>query len=170
MAIKKKNKSVAKKVVKKEKVVKATPNSKTNSQPVVMTTIKGNYVATIGRRKVSTARVRLYSQAGDFLVNGMPVGKYFDSLPNASAIYNLPFQSTNTLGKYAVTVKVAGGGVSGQLDALAHGLARALVKFNPDYKEFFKENGLLTRDDRMKESRKIGTGGKARRKRQSPKR
>jgi small subunit ribosomal protein S9 len=78
--------------------------------------------------------------------------------------------ATNVLGKYAVTVKVNGGGVRGQLGALAHGLARALVKFNPDYRALLKDDGWLTRDDRMKESRKIGTGGKARRKRQSPKR
>ena len=56
------------------------------------------------------------------------------------------------------------------MDALTYGLSRALVKFNPNYRELFKLTGLLTRDDRMKESRKIGTGGKARRKRQSPKR
>ena len=74
------------------------------------------------------------------------------------------------MGKYAVTVKIIGGGIHGQMDALTYGLSRALVKFNPNYRELFKHTGLLTRDDRMKESRKIGTGGKARRKRQSPKR
>ncbi|MBQ6154266.1 30S ribosomal protein S9 [bacterium] len=135
-----------------------------------MSSPKGEYVATVGRRKTSTARVRLYAKAGDFVVNGMAVGKYFESVPNAATTYNLPFVTTNTLGKYAVTVKVIGGGKHGQLGALTHGLARALVKMNPEYRELFKETSLLTRDDRMKETRKIGTGGKARRKRQSPKR
>jgi small subunit ribosomal protein S9 len=67
-------------------------------------------------------------------------------------------------------VKIIGGGINGQLEALTHGLTRALVKLNPEYRELVRESRLLTRDDRMKESRKIGTGGKARRKRQSPKR
>ncbi len=168
MAIKKNKKSIAQKVVKKDKAPKIIGKSSSNA--VAMSAPKGDYVVAVGRRKLATARVRLYAKPGDFLVNGKAVGKYFDCLSNAAAVYNLPFVKTNTLGKHAVTVKITGGGISGQLDALVHALARAMVKFNPDYKELYKENKLLTRDDRMKESRKIGTGGKARRKRQSPKR
>ena len=167
MAIKKNKKSVVKKVVKKEKV---THSPGKGASTIVMTSPSGDYIASVGRRRTATARVRLYPKAGDFLVNGMTVGKYFASIPNAAVSYNQPFALTNTLGKYAVTVKIVGGGKSGQLGALTHGLTRALVKMNPDYRELFKDSGLLTRDDRMKESRKIGTGGKARRKRQSPKR
>ena len=167
MAIKKVKKSAAQKVVKKEKPTKQTTKGRV---AMVMTAPRGEYVATVGRRRTSTARVRLYPRAGDFLVNGVAVGKYFESVPSAAATYNLPFVTTNTLGKYAVTVKITGGGKHGQLDALTHGLSRALVKLNPDYHELFRATNLLTRDDRMKESRKIGTGGKARRKRQSPKR
>ena len=168
MAIKKSKKSVAQKVVKKDKPVKSA--SRARSSEMVMSAPKGEYVAAVGRRRTSTARVRLYPKAGDFVVNGLAAGKYFDSIQNAATAYNLPFVTTNTLGKFAVTVKVTGGGKAGQLGALMHGLSRALVKMNPDYHELFKETALLTRDDRMKESRKIGTGGKARRKRQSPKR
>jgi small subunit ribosomal protein S9 len=167
MAIKKNKKSVAQKVIKKEKVTQGVVKSQVVA---AMSNIKGEYIATVGRRKVATARIRLYNRAGDFLVNGIAVGKYFKDIPNAATIYNLPFTVTNTLGKYAVTVKIVGGGIKGQLGALKHGLARALVKLNPDYKALLKELALLTRDDRMKESRKIGAGGKARRKRQSPKR
>lgn len=171
MAIKKNKKSAAQKVVKKQKPVKVVSSKAAHqSAPIVMASPKGEYVCTVGRRKVSTARVRLYQKAGDFLVNGQAVGQYFQSLANAAAVYNQPFQITNTLGKHAVTVKVSGGGVSGQLGALSHGLARALVKLNPDYHALLKEANLLTRDDRMKETRKVGTGGKARRQRQSPKR
>ena len=171
MAIKKNKKSAAQKVVKKIKPVKvSTKAAHQAANPVVMSSPKGGFVATVGRRKVSTARVRLYEKAGDFLVNGLPVGQYFHGLANASAVYNQAFIITNTLGKHAVTVKVSGGGISGQLGALVHGVARALVKMNPDYHALLKEAGLLTRDDRMKETRKIGTGGKARRQRQSPKR
>lgn len=167
MAIKKNKKSAAQKVVKKEKP-KVT--SKSHKGTIVMTSPKGEYTPAVGRRRTSTARVRLYPRAGDFVVNGVAAGKYFESIPNAASCYNQPFVVTNCLGRYAVTVKVTGGGKNGQLGALTHALARALVKMNPDYHELFKETSLLTRDDRMKESRKIGTGGKARRKRQSPKR
>lgn len=172
MAIKKNKKQAVKKVVKREKPakIKVGASNKVATINQAMPSPKGECIATVGRRKVATARVRLYNKPGDFLVNGEPVGKYFASLGNAAAVYNLPFITTNTLGKYAVTVKVIGGGLSGQLDALAHGLARALVKLNVDYRPLIKETGLLTRDDRMKETRKVGTGGKARRKRQSPKR
>lgn len=172
MAIKKNKKQAAQKVVKKQKPVKVVLDSKTARQAAaaVMSSVKGEYFATVGRRKVSTARVRLYTKAGDFLVNGLPVGQYFAGVANAAYNYNKIFVLTNNLGKYAVTVKVAGGGVSGQLGALVHGLARAFVKMNPDYRDVLKQAGLLTRDDRMKETRKVGTGGKARRQRQSPKR
>lgn len=172
MAIKKNKKQAAQKVVKKQKPIKVVLDSKAARQAAsaVMNTVKGEYIATVGRRKVSTARVRLYTKAGDFLVNGLPVGQYFAGVANAAYNYNKIFVLTNTLGKYAVTVKVAGGGVSGQLGAMVHGLARAFVKMNPDYRDLLKEAGLLTRDDRMKETRKVGTGGKARRQRQSPKR
>ncbi len=171
MAIKKNKKQSVKKVVKKQKAVKISSSKNTSQNiPVTMSSPKGEYVLAIGRRKVSTARVRLYQKAGDFLVNGRAVGQYFSGLARASISYNQPFVLTNTLGKHAVTVKIVGGGINGQLEALSHGLARALVKINPDYQPLLKEAKLLTRDDRMKESRKIGTGGKARRKRQSPKR
>jgi small subunit ribosomal protein S9 len=169
MAVKKAKKSVVKKVVKKEKpvVVKTASGSKATA---TMATQKGQYVATVGRRKVSTARVRLYGEAGDFTVNGVAAGKYFAAISHASAIYNQPFFVTNTLGKFGVSVKVLGGGISGQIEAVVHGLARALEKQNPEYRGLLKAAGLLKRDDRMKETRKMGNGGKARRKRQSPKR
>ncbi|OGJ37355.1 MAG: 30S ribosomal protein S9 [Candidatus Pacebacteria bacterium RIFOXYB1_FULL_39_46] len=124
----------------------------------------------VGRRKVATARVRIYEGDGDFVVNDVLVSKYFHSIPNAVALYNKPFELTGTKGKFAVTARVSGSGIRSQLDALVHGIARALVAKNLEFRIFLKEAGLLTRDDRMKETRKIGMGGKARRKRQSPKR
>ncbi len=131
---------------------------------------KTRYVEGIGRRKVATARVRIYEKEGDFIVNNMPVGKYFASIPHASIQYNKPFQITDTKGKFAVTVRVQGSGKKAQIEAVMHGLARALVKKSEDFRPKLKEAGLLTRDPRMKETRKVGRGGKARRKRQSPKR
>ncbi|MGD9129485.1 MAG: 30S ribosomal protein S9 [Candidatus Woesebacteria bacterium] len=128
------------------------------------------YIEAIGRRKVATARVRIYEGQGDYLVNDQLVSDYFSSVPNAPLFYNFPFDLSKTRGKFAVTVKVNGSGIRAQLDAVVHGLSRALVKYNPEFRVFLKKGGLLTRDDRMKETRKVGRGGKARRKRQSPKR
>lgn len=170
MALKLRKKSTnAKKVVKKTTVVvkkskRATKDTSTLTIPV------GKYSEAVGRRKVATARVRIYESNGDFVVNDEIAGKYFEVIPHAVKRYNLPFEVTETKGKFAVTVKVSGSGISSQLDAVVLGISRALVKFNPDFKPLLKEHGLLTRDDRMKETRKIGMGGKARRQRQSPRR
>lgn len=130
----------------------------------------GQYTEAVGRRKVATARVRLYESDGDFVVNGKFVADYFANIANAHVYYNKPFELTNTKGKFSATVQVEGSGISSQLDAMIHGISRALVAFDPENRNFLKPAGFLTRDARMKETRKIGTGGKARRKRQSPKR
>jgi small subunit ribosomal protein S9 len=164
-----KKKTTVKKVIKKPTKVKKVV-AKTFNQVGPVTMPEGKYVEAIGRRKVATARVRLYESAGDFVVNEKIVGKYFNTIPNVSSRYNVPFDLTGTKGKFAVSVKLSGSGYSAQLDAMLHGIARALVKYDPSFKELLKPSGLLTRDDRMKETRKIGSGGKARRKRQSPKR
>jgi small subunit ribosomal protein S9 len=130
----------------------------------------GDQVVAIGRRKTATARVRLHRKAGDMIVNSLVIGKYFSGLVDKT-FYMKPFELTGTVGKFSYTAKIEGSGKKAQLDALIHALARALVKVDPEvYKPILKKEGLLTRDARMKESRKVGTGGKARRKKQSPKR
>lgn len=131
---------------------------------------KGQYIEGIGRRKVAIARVRIYEDKGDFIVNDQLVSDYFADVPAAQIKYLKPFQVTKTVDDFAVTVQVQGSGKAAQLDAVVHGLARALEAYNPKLRPFLKEAGLLTRDPRMKETRKPGRGGKARRKRQSPKR
>lgn len=131
---------------------------------------KKEYTFAVGRRKTATARVRLYAKDGDLLVNQMPAGQYFTT-KRAQLRYLEPLKVTNTIGKFSFSAKVQGSGKFGQLDALVHGTARALVKFDADaYKSLLKKAGLLTRDPRMKERRKAGKGGKARRTKQSPKR
>jgi small subunit ribosomal protein S9 len=165
----KKNTKVQK-VIKKTKPVKATPSQVANKTNVAVSAPTGEYVEGIGRRKVATARVRIYKTAGDFLVNGKAAGQYFAPIFNSQVRYNQPFELTNTKGTFAVSAKVTGSGINAQLEAVIHGLARALVKFNPDFKSTLRAQGLLTRDDRMKETRKVGMGGKARRQRQSPRR
>jgi small subunit ribosomal protein S9 len=131
---------------------------------------QGEYTEGIGRRKVATARVRIYQADGDFIVNNMKADNYFADVPFAKLKYLQPFKVTKTKDDFAVTVQVQGSGKNAQLEAVVHGLARALEDFNPKLRPFLKEEGLLTRDSRMKETRKPGRGGKARAKRQSPKR
>lgn len=130
---------------------------------------KKNYTFAVGRRKTSVARVRLYSGRGDTLVNDKPINVYFAGVA-PEVVWNKPFTVTKTEGKFWTTVKVAGGGKHSQLDAMKLGLSRALVAVNADNRPALKSHGLLTRDSRQRERRMIGTGGKSRRKKQSPKR
>lgn len=169
MANKLKKKTAVQKVVKKVKPVSHTQTERVKL-PANVTLPKGEFTYAVGRRKTATARVRVYKEAGDFIVNNKVVGEYFANVTNAPTTYTKPFILTETQGKFAVTVKVEGSGTASQLDAVVHGIARALVKLNPEYRTLLKKEGLLSRDDRMRETRKIGTGGKARRAKQSPKR
>ena len=133
-------------------------------------TKKVKYIYAVGRRKSASARVRLFKGKGENTINGISIDKYFPgSIFKNSWIK--PFKLTETIDKYFVTVRVGGGGKNGQLDAVVHGVARALAKVEKEKFRFsLKKAGLLTRDPRIRERRKIGTGGKARRKKQSPKR
>ena len=124
----------------------------------------------IGRRKTATARVRLSHGGNMFTVNAKPAKEYFGSVDPFGVILMRPFVFTNTVGTFSLSAKVNGSGVRAQLDAVIHGVARALVKIDESHRKTLKEHGLLTRDDRMKESRKMGQGGKARKEKQSPKR
>jgi small subunit ribosomal protein S9 len=139
-----------------------------------------NYKSTVGKRKEAVARLRLYTNSlpevtgedvkkGDIFVNGKRVENYFGGIV-AKATYEEPLRITNTLGKYTLTVKVEGGGPSGQMDAFIHALSRALSSIDEKNKQILKKKGFLTRDARVRERRKVGMGGKARRKKQSPKR
>lgn len=172
MKMRKKQKSKVKAVIKKASATptKTTAQAEGGAVAQNFTIPKTKYVEGIGRRKVATARVRIYEGAGDFVVNDQIVGQYFSTIRDAASIYRKPFELTGTKDRFAVTVKVSGSGVRAQLEAVVHGLSRALVAYNPEFKIFLKSAGLLTRDDRMKETRKVGMGGKARRQRQSPKR
>jgi small subunit ribosomal protein S9 len=171
MAIKmrKKAKASVKKVVKKPTLTEGRVSAAKTLRKD-FTFPKVAYIEAVGRRKVATARVRIYEGNGDFVVNNILVGDYFSGINNAPAVYNRPFDLTGTKGKFAVSATVKGSGINAQIEAIVHGISRALVEFNPEFKIFLKSAGLVTRDDRMKETRKIGMGGKARRKRQSPKR
>ena len=109
-----------------------------------------------GRRKSSVARVRLYpAGTGSIKINGRDLEEYF-GLDTMKLIVRQPFTTTDTLGKYDVEATVSGGGFTGQAGAIRHGLSRALVKANEEYKPLLKKAGFLTRDPRMKERKKYG--------------
>lgn len=142
-----------------------------------------SYYEAVGRRKESTARVRLYVvkdsvvtvgnqsiEKGALVVNGRPAEQYFPG-EVAQKMYLEPFRTTNTLNRFVVSVKAAGGGLSGQLGAVLHGISRALEKVDKEkFRPILKKRGLMTRDPRAKQRRKAGYAGKARARKQSPKR
>lgn len=123
---------------------------------------------TVGRRKRSVASVYLTAGTGQITVNAKPVENYFPG-EFAKRIYSLPFVVTD-LFKYDASVKVHGGGKEGQLDALVLGIARSLSEIKDTYKSLLRKAGLMTRDSRERQRRMIGTGGKSRRQKSSPKR
>jgi len=114
------------------------------------------YYEAVGRRKESTARVRLADGSGTFIVNEKEAATYFPRVGDLNDI----LRSFDAVGqdakKYDVTVKVMGGGVTGQTEAVRLGLARALVMINGDWTSALRKNGLLTRDARVKERKKPG--------------
>ncbi|MBI4036394.1 30S ribosomal protein S9 [Candidatus Daviesbacteria bacterium] len=129
-----------------------------------------SYSVSVGRRKESVARVRLFSGKGETIVNGKKINEYFPG-EVAKKTYLKPFEVSKTQDKYFATVKVEGGGISSQLGAVVHGIARSLAKADAtQYRKPLKIEGLLTRDPRAKERRKYGHAHKARAMKQSPKR
>ena len=156
---------------------KAIPEEKKADASVV------TYYEAVGRRKNATARVRLYVvgeepvtvsgkplSKGDFVINGRPAEVYFAG-EVSKKVYLEPFRTTNTLGRFATSILVAGGGLSGQLGATIHGLARALEKTDKEkFRPILKKRGFMTRDSRKKQRIKAGFAHKSRARKQSPKR
>ena len=108
-----------------------------------------------GRRKKSIARVRLVNGNGKITVNNKPLDDFF-GIETLKVIVKQPLVATNSLDKFDVIAKVTGGGISGQAGAIRHGIARALVEANSEYRPTVKAAGFLTRDARMKERKKYG--------------
>ena len=120
-------------------------------------TIKGEYYYGMGRRKTSVARVRLFPNGeGGIIINGKSAQAYFGKREALMAVMNAPFRALELGDAYNMTIKVAGGGTSGQAGAIRHALARALVRVNPEWKAVMRKAGYLTRDPRMKERKKPG--------------
>lgn len=142
------------------------------------------YYEAVGRRKSAVSRARLYvagkeksftlegvsAKTGDILVNRKKASDVFSSA-HEKVRFQEPLALTNSLERFVISAHITGGGRASQLDAFIHSLARALEKVaKEEYRPVLKKAGLLTRDARIRERRKVGTGGKARRQKQSPKR
>lgn len=112
-------------------------------------------VQATGRRKESTARVRLRDGGGQFTLNGRSLESYFPTMAQRMRVME-PLQVTNTQGRYDIDATLEGGGVTGQVDALRLGIARGLVELDPDLRTALKQAGLLTRDARRVERKKYG--------------
>ena len=117
---------------------------------------KNPYKYGTGRRKSSVARVHLFENGtGAITINGRDINEYF-GLETLKMVVRQPLNSTDTLGKVDIVATVEGGGVSGQAGALRHGISRALLQVNPEFRPILKKAGFLTRDPRMKERKKYG--------------
>ncbi len=132
-------------------------------------TIAKKQISSVGRRREAIARVRLNVGKGDSKINGTTLEKYFPGQVS-KIIYNKPFVTTDTVGKYFFEAKVTGGGKEGQLEAVVLALSRSLLKLEESNRVALRAAGLLTVDARIRQRRQIGTGGKARRQKQSPRR
>jgi len=129
----------------------------------------GSYHFAVGRRKSAIATVKVFLTAGDSLVNKIPLASYFHSLTSNSR-FDSPFSALK-VAKYYFTSKIAGGGIKSQSDALLLALARALQKVSPEANTtVLRSANMLSVDPRHRQRRMVGTGGKARRAKQSPKR
>ena len=117
---------------------------------------KKKYFYGTGRRKSSVARVRVYENGtGSVIINGRDINDYF-GLDTLKLVVNQPLVAADLVGKVDLVVSVTGGGVSGQAGAIRHGISRALLTLNPEYRASLKAAGFLTRDPRMKERKKYG--------------
>jgi len=156
---------------------KLTKKSKVAVKPVKTTPVKKGvlampkeYFSSVGRRKTAIARVRIWPGKQEMVVNGKPLSSYFKG-ELLKKVIHAPFVIGEVLNQYTGSIKVSGSGIMSQADAIVHGIARALVKVDPEkFKKLMRDKGFLTRDPRMKETRKSGQGGRARSKKQSPKR
>jgi len=157
-----KKKAVAKKATVKKVVVKAPAKKKAEvlskgkarKAGIEFSIGKGEYTASVGKRKSSIARVRLYKGKGNVEVNGRDIREYFFGILTQSATE--PLKITDNKKNYDITIKVTGGGISSQADAVRHGISKALVDINPEYRLVLKKLGFLTRDSRVKERKKPG--------------
>lgn len=133
---------------------KTTTTDETSAKKAKKSTAEYFYAA--GKRKTSVARVRLFPGGkGDLVVNDRPAKEYF-SLLTSEGVMNSPLKITGMNKKFDISAKVSGGGMNSQAEAIRHGIARALLEYNPELRATLKKAGYLTRDARIKERKKPG--------------
>lgn len=140
----------------KQTTSKSSSSSKTKKQENPQAIFEGReYVETVGRRKSAVGRVRLYDQGeGNIVVNGVKLNDYFDE--GRSIIAKQPLKATSHLKDMDISIVAKGSGKNGQAEAVRHGIARALAKYDRELRPTLKAKGWLTRDDRRKERKKPG--------------
>lgn len=132
-----------------------TKKETTTEAPADVMQHSGRYFYAVGKRKTSVAKVRLYEKgSGDMLVNSHPMNEYFFGVMIGNIMW--PLKLANCEKSFDVLVKVVGGGVNSQADAIRHGISRALIVFDPALRSVLKKAGLLSRDSRIKERKKFG--------------
>ena len=156
------SKKTTKTTIKKVKKEKPKKVKKERGKPLIKKIEKAlgakpeKYYEAVGRRKTSIARVRLFSKGEKlFLVNAKPIEKYFPTF-ELQEIAKAPLEKMKCLDKFRISAKVKGGGLHAQAEAIRHGIAQALILFNPDFRKRLKKAGYLTRDARMRERKKFG--------------
>lgn len=127
----------------------------TKEEKTLPSNTKNKYIEAIGRRKESVARVRFSKGEPNILINDLPLDKYFPIKENQEKIL-APLKLTETENKYLITVRVKGGGTTGQAEAIRLGISRCLLKLNENFRKILKESGFLTRDARVVERKKFG--------------
>jgi small subunit ribosomal protein S9 len=133
------------------KITEKTPKTKTEET----VKFKGKYISAVGKRKASVARVRVYKKGkGVIIVNNQKATSYFAN--DKITVIKQPLKMTGTLKDYDFSIIVKGGGKQGQSEAIRHGITKALLEINEEYKPAFKAKGLTTRDARIKERKKPG--------------
>lgn len=143
--------------IKKPKVKKPTKKVKKIKKEVKKPEVKpAKYFEAVGRRKTAVARIRVFTKGEkSILVNDKPLEKYFPTF-ELQKICQAPLEKMKCLDKFRISVIVKGGGLSAQTEAVRHGITRALVLFNPDFRKRLKKVGYLKRDPRMRERKKFG--------------
>lgn len=134
------------------------PKTENTTMPKERSERKENYFYADGKRKTSVARVRLYENGkGDIIINDKPIEDYFFGILIGNV--KAPLKIANSMKNFDIVVKVTGGGISSQSSAVRHGIAKALIIFDPSLRSALKKAGLITRDSRIKERKKFGLHG-----------
>ena len=146
-------------MIKKKEDTKKTVSKKAKVLPkkeIEKEEVRSGYIESIGRRKTAVARVRVFTQGNkEFLINDKPYKLYFPEYQNQQTLLS-PLDKMKCLDRFKISVKLRGGGIRAQAEAVRHGIARALVEFNPNFRKRLRKAGFLTRDPRERERKKFG--------------